>query len=102
WPAPGTGRDPGPARRPTSEILRRRPVELTLLKQDEGCTHIGCAGEVSQTYAKVGDDPLTGAAGPTIYTRKVLLDCRQTRFIDSSGLGWLLIAHKRFTENGGR
>ena len=77
-------------------------MELTLLKQDEGCAHVGCSGELSQTYAKVGDDPLTGVAGPTVYTRKVLLDCRQTRFIDSSGLGWLLVAHKRFTENGGR
>jgi anti-anti-sigma factor len=77
-------------------------VDLTLLGQDEVHVQLGCSGEVSQTYAKPGEDPLAGAAGPSVYARKVLLDCRLTRFIDSSGIGWLLLAHKRFAASGGR
>ena len=40
--------------------------------------------------------------GPRGYARDVLLSLAQTHFIDSSGLSWLVVCHKRFCQGGGK
>ena len=44
-------------------------------------------------------DELLGSRG---YSQRVILNLRDTRFIDSSGLSWLVVCHKRFIEGGGK
>ena len=47
-------------------------------------------------------DPFRQILGPDVYKRTVLLDMQQSNYLDSMCVGWLLSAHKRFRENGGR
>ncbi len=47
-------------------------------------------------------DPLVRLGGRDIYSKIVLLDMSESDFIDSSGLSWLLVAHKRFCESKGQ
>jgi len=44
-------------------------------------------------------EELLGTRG---YAQPVVLSMAETRFIDSSGLSWLVVCHKRFVQAGGR
>jgi anti-anti-sigma factor len=47
-------------------------------------------------------DPFKQVLGPEAYKRVVLLDMKDSNYLDSMCIGWLLSAHKRFRENGGK
>ena len=47
-------------------------------------------------------DPFRQMLGAEAYKRTVILDMRQSNYLDSMCVGWLLSAHKRFRENGGK
>ena len=47
-------------------------------------------------------DPFRALLGPEAYQRKVLLDLRDSNYLDSMCIGWLLSSQKRFRENGGQ
>ena len=47
-------------------------------------------------------DPFRQILGPTAYSRTVLLDMRDSNYLDSMCIGWLLSAHKKFRENSGK
>lgn len=49
-----------------------------------------------------GPNPLETLLGPGVYARRVVLGMRRVRFIDSSGVGWLVVSHRRFQKAGGR
>ena len=74
-------------------------MDLQLAADDGQVAAINCTGQITRQSP---DDPFEKLLGSDCYTRRVLLNLKHARFIDSSGLGWLLIAHKRFNENGGR
>jgi anti-anti-sigma factor len=48
------------------------------------------------------DDPLESLLGPHCYGHKILLNLEHVPFISSAGVCWLLQAHKRFREAGGK
>lgn len=77
-------------------------MELTLLSLDTNLIHIRVAGEVSMTLSKDTDDPLIRVAGPGVYENHVLFNLQAVRFIDSSGLSWLVLLKKRFVGSGGK
>ena len=79
-------------------------MKLSLMNHDDQLTRVKCEEDISMTLLPEGD-PLVAAVGDgvdNVYTRVVLLNCQGTKFIDSSGLSWLLICQKRFKESGGR
>jgi anti-anti-sigma factor len=47
-------------------------------------------------------DPFRQILGPDAYSRIVLLDMRDSNYLDSMCIGWLLSTHKRFRESSGR
>ena len=47
-------------------------------------------------------DPFRQILGADVYKRTVLLDMRQSNYLDSMCVGWLLSSHKRFREQGGK
>ena len=77
-------------------------MELKMLADDGDVLRLEVVGRIIQNEMtltlKVMDD-LLGTRG---YNRKVLLSLAETRFIDSSGLSWLVVCHKRFCQSGGR
>lgn len=59
-------------------------------------------GPITQRDFSPGGDPLVDLLGPDVYTRQVLIDLARSPMVDSSGIGWLIGANKRFKEKGGR
>ena len=47
-------------------------------------------------------DPFRQVLGPNAYSRIVLLDMKDSNYLDSMCIGWMLSTHKRFRENGGK
>ncbi len=47
-------------------------------------------------------DPFRQVLGADAYKRFVLLDMRESNYLDSMCIGWLLTSHKRFREQGGK
>lgn len=62
-------------------------------------TITGC---LNQTDIAPPIDPFRQILGADAYKRIVLLDMKDSNYLDSMCIGWLLSAHKRFRENGGK
>ncbi len=77
-------------------------MNLTLRSREPFSTRLVNTGELTRAPDITSGDLLVELAGQDVYKTIVELDLAETRFINSSGLGWLLITHKRCTENGGR
>lgn len=62
--------------------------------------HIGLSGAVS--HDPQSSDPFVQLGGQHVYNRSVLLDLSKCHYINSNGVAWLLIHHRRFEEAGGK
>ena len=72
-------------------------MRLFLTAEDDTATCIACEGDVTQAqFPSNAFNPLEDLLGPDCYSRRVIVDFNQTSFIDSSGVGWLMICHKKF------
>jgi anti-anti-sigma factor len=76
-------------------------VKLTLVADEGAVVRVACEGQVTHLVAH-GDEPLGRLLGPEGYRRTVLLSLQKATFINSSGISWLLICHKYFTQAGGK
>lgn len=47
-------------------------------------------------------DPIVDAAGSDVYGKRVLFNLEACPYINSAGIGWILIIHKRFVSTGGK
>jgi anti-anti-sigma factor len=77
-------------------------VHLAVQSEDNGVTRISSSGRITQDQLAKIPDPIGEVAGTGVYSRKVLLDMSGTEFLDSSGVSWLLVSHKKFQEENGR
>jgi len=78
-------------------------MQFTLTAQDGGIACVSGEGDLSQSPQPASlDKALEALLGADCYRRPVLLDLEKARFIDSSGVGWLMTSHKRFRTDGGR
>lgn len=77
-------------------------MKLTVLGDDPEVVRLQCEGEISHTQLQIDHDPLTTLLGADCFSRRVLLGLERTTYIDSMGISWLLISHKRFNQSGGR
>jgi hypothetical protein len=77
-------------------------MKLTVLGSDEGITRVASADEITLLDFEKAGDPLPGLLGPDCYRGKVLLSLEKSPYIDSAGVGWLVMAHKAFEDAGGR
>jgi anti-anti-sigma factor len=77
-------------------------MQLTWLSDDGEVIRLRCEGKITLTDFRAGQDPLQALLGMGCFARKVLISLEQTEYIDSSGVGWLVVHHKRFLQAGGR
>jgi anti-anti-sigma factor len=63
---------------------------------------LDCEGEISQADFSPGQDPLPERLGPDGFRARVLINLERVEYIDSSGVSWLIVNHKRFREQGGK
>jgi anti-anti-sigma factor len=77
-------------------------VKLTLLTSVRGYTRVESEGEITVLDFSPGAQPIEALLGPEAYSSTVLLNLSKSPYIDSSGVGWLMLCHRRFQIAGGR
>src|SRR6476619_8439220 len=77
-------------------------MKLSIDADDGNTVSVKIAGNVNQQEIALLADPLGDLLGPEAYRRRVCMDLGNTGFLDSSGINWLILSHKRFREQGGR
>ena len=78
-------------------------VNLSLVAiEKEGLVKLAAAGSITATnFAPDGKNPLERILGQNWASFRVILDMKQTTYIDSSAIGWLIGSHKSFKTQGG-
>jgi anti-anti-sigma factor len=71
-------------------------MKLTLISDDQDVVCLACEGRISQNDFEPGSDPMEAVLGASGFSRKVLVNLEKTNYIDSSGIGWLVICHRHF------
>ena len=77
-------------------------MELRVLSDDEDVLRLEAIGAVVDVETMPDSDPIGRLLVSRPHTPAVLLGLERTRFIDSSGLAWLLTTHRRLCEEGGK
>jgi stage II sporulation protein AA (anti-sigma F factor antagonist) len=79
------------------------PVHLSLVAiEKEGLVKLAASGSITaDNFDPTGKNPLERLLGENWSTFRVILDMRQTTYIDSSAIGWLIGSHKAFKSGGG-
>jgi anti-anti-sigma factor len=77
-------------------------MDLDVVSDDGNVVRLQMKGRIVQDVLAQQSEPIGQLLGPEGYRRKTLLSLAKTDFIGSSGLSWLLVAHKRFREAGGQ
>jgi anti-anti-sigma factor len=77
-------------------------MKLNLVRQEEGLVHVECEGEIKAEFVGTETDPMQAVLGPLVFSHTVMLDLEKATYIDSAGLGWLVVSHKHFVENNGK
>ncbi|QDU93025.1 STAS domain-containing protein [Lignipirellula cremea] len=77
-------------------------MDFSVRDPDAAIVHIGIIGALTQKQLSQQDKILKDLVNGEVYERSVLFSLANTDFIDSSGINWLLVCHKRFIENNGR
>jgi anti-sigma B factor antagonist len=77
-------------------------MQLKIASDDGQSVRVAVAGPVTQRELDADRDPLAELLGPSAYSRLVRLDLSSTSLMDSSGIGWLLLCHKRMQQSGGK
>ena len=76
-------------------------MELKLGRNEGGVVKMEVVGKITRDGWPVGSDPIADIWGDEIYTRRVLMNLSRSLYIDSTGVEWLLMCHRRFQESGG-
>ncbi|HEV3338812.1 MAG TPA: STAS domain-containing protein [Pirellulales bacterium] len=74
--------------------------QLSLLGEDLQAVRLELSGAVS--HDQRATDSFQELGGPKIYSRKVMVDLSKCHYVNSGGVAWLLIHHRRFQEAGGK
>lgn len=76
-------------------------LHLDLLPAEGDCVHILGSGEIILQDFQPEQDPLLPLLGPVGYSARVLLNLERTTLLDTSGVTWLVTAHRAFQHAGG-
>jgi anti-anti-sigma regulatory factor len=76
-------------------------MKLNLIPSEDGITRLASEGDITLLEVQGCANPLQGVLGPDGFRRKVLLSLERSCFVDSAGVGWLILAHKKFSDAGG-
>ena len=77
-------------------------MQLTVAGREGNLVRLDCSGSITPLAAPEGADLWQAALGPVGYAATALLDLSHADYLDSTGVSWLIIAHRRFAAAGGR
>jgi anti-anti-sigma factor len=76
-------------------------MKLTMVAIKDGIVRVKCEGDITQADFLTEGNPFAKLLGAGSFASKVLLNMDEAAFIDSAGIGWLVMSHKSFSEGGG-
>jgi anti-anti-sigma factor len=76
--------------------------EKALVSNVDEIVRLACEGQIVVEDFDPTREPIRNLLGPLIFSRIVLLSLEKTTYISSSGVSWLLICHKHFSQAKGR
>ena len=76
-------------------------MDLQMASQTDDLVQVKASGEIRQRKLPGDKEPISELLGADIYDKRVLVDLSDVKYIDSSGLGWLIVCQKRFQEHQG-
>ena len=76
-------------------------MNLQIENQDNGVCHLSLSGRISQSTLGSQLDQLSQMLGEANYNQRILVSLKDTDYIDSSGIGWLLATDKKIRSAGG-
>lgn len=68
--------------------------------EENGIVSVNVEGRIVHGEIDTSNDPVK-ALGPDVYRKKLQFNLALVDFVDSAGISWLLICHKRIREAGG-
>ncbi len=77
-------------------------MKLTVDSEEGTILRLKAQGEIAQGALNMDKEPVAALLGDSAYGKTVLLDLSEVDFIDSRGISWLLVCHKRCAAAGGR
>lgn len=76
-------------------------MNLKIENRDNDVYHLSLSGRISQTTVGSQVDQFSELLGEANYNQKILVSLKNTDYIDSSGIGWLLATDKKVRSAGG-
>ncbi|NLY01738.1 MAG: STAS domain-containing protein [Rhodopirellula sp.] len=77
-------------------------MHISKVSDDGDLVRLKVQGRIVHEGVTKSADPISQTLGADCYPRRVLMDLSGTEYIGSSGLSWVVVAHKRFRSAGGR
>ena len=77
-------------------------MKLSKVADKGNVVRLAASGRLTQEDMASVTDAMHNLLGAGGYGRLVLLDMAQLEFVDSGGISWLLVRHKRCREAGGK
>ena len=74
-------------------------MKLSSQSDDGDAVSVDVVGRITQDHVSPFSEPLGETLGG--YKRRVMLNMKAVEMLDSSGVGWLLVCHRRFKDKGG-
>lgn len=76
-------------------------MEINVLGKEGGVLLLEVVGRIVRDDIAPRFEAIEQALGPGGYGQRVVLSMARTQFMDSTGISWLVVCHKRFREAGG-
>jgi anti-anti-sigma factor len=77
-------------------------MKLSVISETDDLVLLRLEGRVSQRDVAPNEEPLGDLLGEDAYSKKLLMDLGDIVTLDSSGVNWMLVCHKRSREAGGQ
>jgi anti-anti-sigma factor len=77
-------------------------MKLSVVSRDERSVHLAAEGDLVVPLAGPRADPLAGVLPEGPCPALVLLDLSKVGYVNSTGINWLILAHRRVEQGGGR
>ena len=77
-------------------------MKLTVDSEEGTILRLKAQGEIAQGALNMDKEPVAALVGDEGYGKTILLDLADVDFIDSRGISWLLVCHKRCAAAGGK
>ena len=77
-------------------------MEIKVVRYENDVVRVDVLGSITRDGWAGHREPLANVFGDDVYRQTVLLNLGNSNHLDSTGVEWLLTAHRRFVQNGGK